>query len=211
MNKRMASRHFHLRRAGDVKYSVLARATLAAYAAARGGGPASVFDVGCSIGELLRRLHELAGCLVAGVDAYADHDIAVHGGPHYVADIGLPKEAWLELGQHDLVVCQEVLEHVAPECTGTALDWLGQVAEPGAVLVFGAGHPGQRGAGHVNCRDRHEWAALLGVRGWRFSRRGCRAYARELRAGGLGAGCYIENTMVLVRACGQAAGVVDLG
>ncbi len=88
-----------------------------------GGNPATlkplagkrVLDVGCGAGLLAEPLARLGGT-VTGVDAAAENIAAAQAhaaGSGLTIDYRAGELGGLELGQFDLVICMEVLEHVA--------------------------------------------------------------------------------------------------
>jgi len=194
------SKKFHERRTRQPeKYATLAAAVLDAFFEASSGlYPALAVDVGCSAGMLLKAVGEALGCRLHGIDHALPAGVRAYEGGYTECDLntGEPK-GHVPMG--DLVICQEVLEHIDPANTMTALQVVDRAAAPGAVLVFGAGHPGQRGTHHVNCRPVAEWAALLGELGWREHAGGTGEYQRALRRGGLGEGCYMDNTRCYIK------------
>ena len=200
---------FHAKRLGRAdKYKIMAEASLAAYRSIRGNVvPAAAVDVGCSIGGLLAALGKLAGDTVdlAGIDhnlpGSADTRMQYSGA---YADIDLnmgdaAMDARMALGSFDLIISQEVLEHIEPENTGKALEVFNALAggKP-AVLVFGAAALGQPGTHHVNCRPMADWERLLAEKGWTVDRPATAVYRDILGRGGI-SGCYYDNTQIYTR------------
>ena len=92
----------------------------------------AVLDLGCSTGELSRRIRKL-GHAVTGVDAAEPPDAADHFDRFVVADLDRPLPAAVA-GPFDVVVAADVLEHLAHP--GRLLDDVaGRLAEGGRVLA----------------------------------------------------------------------------
>jgi SAM-dependent methyltransferase len=194
--------HFHQRRVGHPRYPVLAHAALIAYSAAfPNAGPETVIDVGSSVGALLAAIQDIEPCKAYGFDYSVKPDDIVFDGEYLTLDLNKDNVEDLAL-KADLIICQEVLEHVEPENTANALQVLRDLAEPDETLmVFGAAKPGQPGKHHVNCRTRMEWQALLEADGWMEQPFSTTMYSEILNDSEhiSSNGCYITNTMCFVR------------
>jgi 2-polyprenyl-3-methyl-5-hydroxy-6-metoxy-1,4-benzoquinol methylase len=93
---------------------------------------ATVLDLGCSSGELARRIRKL-GHRVTGVDAEEPPDVAEHFDRFVAADLDAPLPDTLA-GPFDVVVAADVLEHLARP--GRLLeDLAGRLAPGGRVLA----------------------------------------------------------------------------
>jgi 2-polyprenyl-3-methyl-5-hydroxy-6-metoxy-1,4-benzoquinol methylase len=133
--------------------------------------PASVVDVGCGSGELIRRIAARLGSerMYAGVDharsGIARARAAFPGGTWIVADLYQLAPEDIPGGRRfDLVVCTEVLEHL--EHPQAALDRLTALAEPGGrVLITVPDGAIDEWSGHVNFWSEEELAQLLEPRG----------------------------------------------
>jgi 2-polyprenyl-3-methyl-5-hydroxy-6-metoxy-1,4-benzoquinol methylase len=93
-----------------------------------------VLEVGVGCGIFTEALSE-AGRTVSAVDinqAFLDNVRHVSGVTTYNKDATRK----LDLGQHRLAICSEVLEHVPPERSQGMLDALFDALEPGGVLVL---------------------------------------------------------------------------
>lgn len=160
-------RKFHSGRKGKIAYTILAEASIEAYKAFKGRDPVSVCDIGCSSGVLLYRLKErLPSLITDGYDYSVHTDDLVFEGKY--AEMDLNTYAGGTKGVYDILVSQEVLEHVEPENTDRALQFITDLAVPGTLLIFGAAKPHQRGTHHVNCRPKKEWIDLLQAKGWAY-------------------------------------------
>jgi trans-aconitate methyltransferase len=189
---------FHKRRIGDPKYAKLASAALVAFKTATGAtSPVSILDVGCSVGALLQALGEQAPkAELTGFDHNMRNIDQVFSGTYMDVDLNKPGSS-PKTG--DLIISQEVLEHVEPENNDKALQFLCSLGESGSCLVFGAAHVGQPGRHHVNCKDLKEWESLLRGLGWRKHKEATDAYREKLIEQGITKGCYLDNTQVYIK------------
>jgi SAM-dependent methyltransferase len=125
----------------------------------------SYLDLGAGRGQLLAELLAL-GVDGFGVELSPDGGAALTG-PHRfrLAQGGI--ECWgHETPTHDLVSCVEVLEHIPESEAARAVEALCSRARDW--LYLSAAAPGQQGRGHVNCRPKAYWRALVEARGFRF-------------------------------------------
>ncbi|MEI7775673.1 MAG: glycosyltransferase family 2 protein, partial [Verrucomicrobiota bacterium] len=123
--------------------------------------PESVLDVGCGVGAYPLYFAHLQGrdCFgIDGIDASASL---------------LPKEQYLQhdlskpfdLGRRfDLVLCVEVVEHMAPDAANRLISCVAEHARDR--ILFSAAEPGQPGHGHINCRPLGEWLDAWRRLGW---------------------------------------------
>lgn len=123
--------------------------------------PASVIDIGCGNGVYPKFYEHLGVRDILGVDGIEPEATVLGPDQYRKVDLQEPFDAGR---QFDLVICLEVLEHITPDTTGTALDTIARHARE--TIVFSMAEPGQPGNGHINCRDMDfvltEWAQ----RGW---------------------------------------------
>lgn len=121
--------------------------------------PKSVLDIGCGIGSYLCVFKEL-GCKVVGVDKYMNKAIK------YV-DPSIKKYMnCMDCGfsfffgtKFDLVMCVEVAEHIKEECSEILVDNICKHAKKR--ILFSSAHPGQRGTGHITCKERYFWEDIF--------------------------------------------------
>jgi SAM-dependent methyltransferase len=103
-------------------------------AMANSGPGDRVLEVGVGCGVFTEAL-AAAGRRVSAVDinpAFLDNVAAIDSVDTHLKDATLP----LELGDHDLAICSEVLEHVPPERSQAMLDSLYGALRPGGALVL---------------------------------------------------------------------------
>ncbi len=118
-------------------------------------------DAGCGPGHFVAALRA-QGIPAAGFDIDARIDTKenhARGLRRYDLTKRFPGYGPSEIA--NVVLCLEVLEHIEPKWTRAALANLVALVEPGGLLIFSAAAPGQGGIGHINCRPKHEWQALL--------------------------------------------------
>lgn len=121
------------------------------------GTPASLLDVGCAEGHLVKQ------AAIGGIDAMGI-DLAVSGDDPLLvrADLRQP----VDLGRRfDWVLCWEVAEHLPATAAETLCDTLVRHLEPHGRLLFTAAGKGQRGPGHLHCVDREFWEEQFRERG----------------------------------------------
>ena len=93
-----------------------------------------VLEVGVGCGVFTEAL-SAAGRRVSAVDinpAFLDNVAALDAVATHLKDATLP----LDLGEHDLAICSEVLEHVPPDRSQAMLDALYGALRPGGTLVL---------------------------------------------------------------------------
>jgi SAM-dependent methyltransferase len=124
-------------------------------------GPSSVLDLGCGLGGYLALFTALGTREVIGVDGFPPTP-AYLGGTNYIEhDLRKP----LDLGRRfDLVVCTEVIEHMADQFERSLLDSIDRHAM--GTILFSAARPDQPGEGHVNCKPIEHWLESWRLRGW---------------------------------------------
>ena len=198
------NKHFHQKRVGHPRYPIMADALIKSYATAFPELvlPGRVTDVGCSVGALLKAIKDLGfDCATLGIDYSVNiEDLLEEVEEYYNLDLTKAKQHPESYGHSDIVVCQEVVEHIEAEYTGAVLDFISSLAFAAeSMLVFGAAHPGQPGRHHVNCRTKEFWAKCLRKRGWQLSEEATKAYLDVLAAGGIKKDCYVDNTQCFIR------------
>ncbi len=122
--------------------------------------PENVLDLGCGACNFANVLDE-HGYPVLAVDGskYAQ-ETANEGVAFTLWDLREP----IDLGmQYDLVLCVEVIEHIDAEFEDITLDTITNHAADW--IMFTGAKPGQRGKGHVNCRELDYWETKLERRG----------------------------------------------
>lgn len=128
--------------------------------------PEKVFDVGCALGSYLLAFKRL-GCQVLGCDKYMDN-AKKYCDPEilpnlYSADAGVFWEDEVE-GNFNLVEYIEVAEHLPQD---NALNLVCNLCRSSSKYIFfTAAHPGQRGTGHINCREKEYWIKMFKIFGF---------------------------------------------
>ena len=112
--------------------------------------PGEVVDMGCGPGHFVKAL------LSEGVPT-TGYEIDIRGSESGIT-YGDITDAH-PLASAGAVICLEVLEHIAPDDTVTAIRNLVSMTE--STLIFSAGIPGQGGIGHINLRPWEEWRQLI--------------------------------------------------
>lgn len=124
--------------------------------------PQSVLDIGCGLGAYLSRFKEWGVADIVGVEAAEMGPACLVPGSVGVHNLERP----LALGRRfDLVLCTEVVEHIASRFEGTMIDSIERHAA--RIIVFSGAQPGQPGIGHVNLRPLSYWADRWAAKGWR--------------------------------------------
>jgi hypothetical protein len=178
--------------------------------AVMGAEPKSAIDFGSSIGALLSVLPVERR---RGLD-YSPHSVANKMIDDLViCDLDDKAQITKALNhdKFDLIICQEVAEHLekirpesAPGLDMPLTDGLRHAAHDDSILVFAAARPGQPGKGHISCRTARFWICTLELNGWSymhvpsmiFAAHFCRtqpAVARNRHVN-----CYL-NTMIFKR------------
>jgi hypothetical protein len=119
--------------------------------------PNSIVDFGTAAGSWLAAAKELGVRRVMGVDGDwvpTDHR-HISAAEFVSADF---EREIPELGQFDLAVCTEVLEHISAPASTRAVEWLCKSAP---VVLFSAAIPFQGGTHHINEAWQSHWAALF--------------------------------------------------
>jgi len=128
--------------------------------------PKSVFDIGCALGSYLLKYKAL-GSIVLGCDKYFEF------AKKYCDKEILPflfsldvEEKWNldECNKHDLVQCIEVAEHIKSESSKQFVNNVCSMSLK--YILFTAAPPGQRGTGHINCKEKEFWINLFNNNGF---------------------------------------------
>jgi SAM-dependent methyltransferase len=124
--------------------------------------PRSLLDVGCGIGTWVRAAMEYGIGDVCGVDGVdiAEQDLLFP--KHFFRRQDLT-QAWNLGRRFDIVLCLEVVEHLASKSAITVVETLTAHSE---VIVFSAACPGQTGQHHVNCQWPEYWQRLFNKHGY---------------------------------------------
>jgi hypothetical protein len=133
----------------DIEWS--SRCLLASFAYL--GIPASLFDVGCGDGHLVRLAHKL-GVESTGIDLNVKDSLQTIRADLTKYDISVPSE---------LVICWELAEHLPAGKADKLCDILAESTL--RYLLFSAAIPGQSGSGHVNEQPHSYWKQKLCERG----------------------------------------------
>lgn len=129
------------------------------------GIPASMLDVGCGDGTMVRTARKL-GCTAFGVDQLVDEGWEPFFFQRNLVDLFLlPNDE-----QVDQVWCLETAEHLHSTAHPTLCDTLHQNLKPGSghFLIFSAAFPNQGGMGHVAERPSKYWLDELSLRGFNY-------------------------------------------
>lgn len=126
--------------------------------------PKTVLDAGCAMGILVECLRGL-GVEAWGVDVSKYAIDSVHSSvKEYCHQASLAESLPGSVPSHfDLVTCIEVVEHMPPDETDTAIDNLCGVSDR---VLFSSSPHDYAEATHVNVRPHEEWGALFARRGF---------------------------------------------
>ena len=123
--------------------------------------PESVLDIGCGIGSYLLYFVHHQVREVFGIDGIEPSVNLLPADRYLQHDLSQP----FHLGQQfDLVLCVEVVEHLAPDDADRLLEVVAEHAKER--ILFSAAEPGQPGKGHINCRPIGEWLEAWRQLGW---------------------------------------------
>ena len=157
-----------------------------------------VADIGCATGLLLSAITDLRPMTTLyGLDLLPVSEQNFRGF-YTQADLNEPVIELPDLVA-DVIICEEVLEHIEPENTDIAMGHISGLADKPGFMVFGAAAPGQPGKHHVNCRSKEEWAALWGKLGWHCDQHLTSVFKGILAEQGLDKGCYYDNPQVFTK------------
>lgn len=123
--------------------------------------PSSVVDFGCGAGTYLKPFLD-RGIRCLGIDNESAAKSASSVGQH-ITICDMVDD--LQIGQFDIAICLETLEHIAAPHADRALDNLTNASE---LVVFSAAPPGQGGVGHLNCQPPEYWRDAFARRGFAY-------------------------------------------
>ena len=116
--------------------------------------PESILDIGCGPGTYVRSFRS-AGMAATGIDI----DERVHGQEHLTFKSLLD----IDTESADTVICLEVAEHIEPELEDRVVERVASTVKK--TLIWTAAAVGQGGIGHINCKNKQEWADKLSAAG----------------------------------------------
>jgi hypothetical protein len=150
----------------------------------------SVLDIGCSCGVLLNKI----SCeYKVGIDyGLPERVMDCHNFLYYDNDLNNPP---FFISIFDLIICQEVIEHIKSENENNILGLIHSNSKKGTVLIFSGAVPGQKGRCHINCRPVKYWEDKLLSCNFHYNRRLTRLYKETLPK----ASCYYQNTLVYIK------------
>lgn len=116
--------------------------------------PDSVLDIGCGPGIYVDSLREL-GIAATGIDV----DSRVYGKEH------LKYQSLFDISTEsaNTVICMEVAEHIDPAQEDLVVEKV--VSTVRNTLIWTAAAIGQGGIGHINCKNKQDWADKLTATG----------------------------------------------
>jgi SAM-dependent methyltransferase len=116
--------------------------------------PATILDIGCGPGTYVDSFRT-QGLEAVGLDI----DERVHGKEHLTFKSLLD----IESESAEVVVCLEVAEHIDPALEDQVVAKVAGAV--GKTLIWTAAAVGQGGIGHINCKNKQEWADKLAAAG----------------------------------------------
>lgn len=123
--------------------------------------PVSVLDIGCGMGAYLKCFVEWGVTDVVGVEANDMGSDFLCPGKLVVHNL----ENELHLGRmFDLVLCLEVIEHLAPQFEDLLFQSI--LRHGSRIIVFSAAQPNQPGIGHRNLKPISHWVRRFQAEGW---------------------------------------------
>jgi 2-polyprenyl-3-methyl-5-hydroxy-6-metoxy-1,4-benzoquinol methylase len=157
-------KRFHVKRRGHPRYGYIAKSLLAA-SSSDGVSRRTILDIGSSIGSLLSALSIESGIprgSMYGVD-YGDvlPEVYEHDRSTYVPHDLTAGPAIVMPQGFDIVVCQEVAEHIPAEFSDNILVSVSINISPDGILLWSAARPGQKGKGHVNLMPIDHWKGMM--------------------------------------------------
>ena len=116
--------------------------------------PESILDIGCGPGTYVRSFRS-AGMAATGIDI----DERVHGQEHLTFKSLLD----IDTESAEVVICLEVAEHIESVLEDQVVERVASTV--GKTLIWTAAAVGQGGIGHINCKNKQEWADKLTAAG----------------------------------------------
>ena len=116
--------------------------------------PESILDIGCGPGTYVRSFRS-AGMAATGIDI----DERVHGQEHLTFKSLLD----IDTESAEVVICLEVAEHIESVLEDQVVARVASTV--GKTLIWTAAAVGQGGIGHINCKNKQEWADKLTAAG----------------------------------------------
>ena len=112
--------------------------------------PVNVLDIGCGPGTYVQALRNI-NVETSGLDI----DDRVHGKEHlkYQSLFDITDE------KSDTVICMEVAEHIESEREDEVVEKVVSTVEKN--LIWTAAAIGQGGIGHINCKNKEDWAEKI--------------------------------------------------
>lgn len=151
---------FARRTALDWRPSIICNAL---YSVFKMGHQASIVDVGCATGDIVKELNS-RGFMADGIEGAKTALPYMQTNSVYIFD--LRKQLSLEFKKYDLAISIEVAEHIEKEYSEIYVENLCKLSD----LVFiTAALPESKGHYHVNCQNPEYWIELFAKFGYDFN------------------------------------------
>ncbi len=126
--------------------------------------PKSILDYGCGTGSWAAVAKQIGANRVLGIDGpWVNKDmLKIHPDEFVAVDSEI--DAFPDVGEFDLAISMEVLEHLNDRTAKAALDFLSQRSK---YILLSVAIPGQGGTNHINEQWQSYYARYLGERGFR--------------------------------------------
>lgn len=113
--------------------------------------PKKVIDIGCGPGTYVYSMRN------KGLNSFGyDLDERVDGKKF------LTRKSIFDIEDNaDMLICMEVAEHIPAQFSQKIVDKLVGMLDNAGILLFTAGHIGQGGVDHINCRPKEYWEHLF--------------------------------------------------
>ena len=139
------------------------------------GGPRSVIDIGCGVGNYLLPFQQ-KGCRVLGVDGCEEAGELIPD--HFKrVDLRFPLP---DFGKFDLTICVEVAEHLPEQFADQLVLTIANVCS--GLALFSAAMPSQVGTHHHNCQPQSYWIAKFAAHGVVYNLEGTKELQAFLKA-----------------------------